>query len=189
MLDLALRFLVSQANTHLQKSTGAEVEAVNMGALVDDKGNWVQPGDTLRLALFQIEEERTLREPLPERVLVGGRELSLPPPLKLNVIVVAAARFQQYDQGLKHLSLLLTFLQAHPLFTPATHPGLPAGLDRLTAELVSWGPEQLNQMWSCMGAKHLPSVIYRLRMLWLRDSEPLGSGAPVTTIDTRLHGR
>ena len=78
---------------------------------------------------------------------------------------------------------------SHPLFTPATHPGLPAGLDRLTAELVSWGPEQLNQMWSCMGAKHLPSVIYRLRMLWLRDSEPLGSGAPVTTIDTRLHGR
>ncbi len=44
-------------------------------------------------------------------------------------------------------------------------------------------------MWACLGAKHLPSVVYRLRMVLLQDTEPVGSGAPITTIETSLHGR
>ena len=29
----------------------------------------------------------------------------------------------------------------------------------------------MNQMWACLGAKHLPSVVYRLRMVVLQDQE------------------
>jgi hypothetical protein len=44
-------------------------------------------------------------------------------------------------------------------------------------------------MWACIGAKHLPSVVYRLRLVMLQDTEPSATGAPITTIATRLHGR
>jgi hypothetical protein len=162
---------------------------VHVGPLVDDRGNWVVTMDTLRLTLFQIDEERTLREPLPERTIVGGREVVLPPPLKLNLVLLFAGRFQQYDQALRTLSHLMAFMQARPLHTPAESPGLPAGIERLALELVSYTPEQLNQMWACIGAKHLPSVVYRLRLVMLQDTEPSATGAPITTIATRLHGR
>jgi hypothetical protein len=44
-------------------------------------------------------------------------------------------------------------------------------------------------MWACLGAKHLPSVVYRLRMVVLQDVEPAGTGMPITTIATTLQGR
>jgi hypothetical protein len=44
-------------------------------------------------------------------------------------------------------------------------------------------------MWACLGAKHLPSVVYRLRMVVLQDVEPLATGAPITVIDTQLVGK
>ena len=189
VIDAALTFIAAQVNAHLLKRTGAELGAVAIGPIVDDRGNWTVPQDTTRLTLFQIDEERTLREQLPERTLVGGREVLLPPPLKLNLVVLFAGRFQQYDQALRTLSHILAFFQARPVFTPTDSPALPAGLERVAMDLVSYGPEQLNQMWACLGAKHLPSVVYRLRMVVLQDLEPAGTGAPITTIATTLQGR
>lgn len=189
MIDLALRFLADEVNAYLSKRTASALGQVEPGMLVDEKGAWAGPQDTLRLTLFQVDEERALRDPLPERVLAGPRELSLPPPLKLNLVVVFAARFQQYAQALRQLSLLLTFLQSRPLFVPEDSPGMPDGLERLSVELLSFTPEQLNQMWTCIGAKQLPSAVYRLRMVMLQDREPIATGAPITEIDAVLHGR
>lgn len=189
VIDDALNFLAAQVNAHLLKRTGAELGAVSVGPVVDDRGLWTVPLDTTRLLLFQIDEERTVREQLPERTLVGGREVLLPPPLKLNLVLLFAGRFQQYDQALRTLSHVLAFFQARPVFTPADSPALPPGIERLALDLLSYGPEQLNQMWACLGAKHLPSVVYRLRMVVLQDVEPSGSGAPITTIETTLQGR
>lgn len=189
MIDTALDFIAREVNAQLLKRTGSELGAVQPGPLVDDRGNWVVTMDTVRLTLFQIEEERTLREPLPERTIIAGREVVLPPPLKLNLVLLFAGRFQQYAQALRTLSHLLSFMHARPLFTPADSPGMPPGIERLALELLSWTPEQLNQMWACLGAKHLPSVVYRLRMVVLQDSEPSGTGLPITTIAADLRGR
>lgn len=189
MIAAALDFLAEQVNAQLLRRTGVLLGEAEAGPLADETGAWAQPLDSLRLALFQIDEERTLREPLPSRVRVGGREVAMPPPLKLNLVVVLAARFQQYGQALRSLSFALSHFQSHPLFTPADSPGLPEGIDRLAVELLSYGPEQLHQMWACFGARHLPAAVYRLRMVVLRDDEPVGTGLPITAIDTVLHGR
>jgi hypothetical protein len=189
VIDAALDFIAREVNAHLLKRTGGELGAVQVGPLVDDRGNWVVAMDTLRLTLFQIDEERMLREQLPERTIVGGREVVLPPPLRLNLVLLFAGRFQQYGQALRTLSHLMAFMQARPLHTPAESPGLPAGIERIALELLSWTPEQLNQMWACFGARHLPSVVYRMRAVTLQDSEPVGTGAPITTIAASLGGR
>ena len=189
VIDAALNFIAAEVNAHLLKRTGSELGAVDVGPIVDDRGNWVVTQDTTRLTLFQIDEERTLREQMPERTLVGGREVVLPPPLRLNLVLLFAGRFQQYDQALRTLSQILAFFQARPLFTPTDCPGMPPGLERVALDLLSYGPEQLNQMWACLGAKHLPSAVYRLRMVVLQDVEPIGTGLPITTIETTLHGR
>ena len=189
VIDTALDFIADEVNAHLRKRTGNELGAVDIGPLVDDRGNWLGPMDTMRLTLFQIDEERVLREQMPERAIVAGREVMLPPPLKLNLVLLFSGRFQQYAQALRTLSHIMGFFQARPLFTPADSPALPEGLERLALDLLSYGPEQLNQMWTCFGAKHLPSVVYRLRLVALQDMEPIGTGMPVTSIQTSLHGR
>ncbi|MEO5734493.1 MAG: DUF4255 domain-containing protein [Rubrivivax sp.] len=189
MIDTVLSFLADEVNAHLVKRTGTELGAVSVGALCDDRGLWTQAMDTTRLTLFQIDEERSTRDQVPQRTIIGGREVVLPPPLKLNLVVLFAGRFQQYDQALRTLSLILTFFQARPMFTPASSPALPEGVERVAVDLLSYGPEQMNQMWACLGAKHLPSAVYRLRTVALQDLEPTGTGAPITVIDTTLAGR
>ena len=190
MIDLALKFLSDEANGYMSRRLGLELGKLDVGPIVDvATGALAMASDTTRLTLFQIEEERVLREQLPLRQVVAGREVTLPPPIKINLIVVVAGRFQHYAEGLGRLACLLTFFQSHPLFTPAEHPAMPAGIERLSVELLNWGPDQLNQLWTCLGTKHLPCMVYRVRMLWLQDSEPQGTGAPVSGIDTRVHGR
>lgn len=189
VIDGALKLIVEEVNAYLQRRTGSGLGQVELGPLVDDKGNWLVAQDSLRLALFLIDEERTMRNPRPERVSVGSYDLVRPPPLNLNLTVVFAGRFQQYAQALRHLSHVLLFFHAHPVFTPADTPGMPADLDRLAVELVNYTPEQLNQMWACIGTKQLPAVVYRLRMVVLQETEPLGARVPITTIAAELHGR
>ena len=189
MIDVSLKFLADEANAYMQRRLDADFGNIELGPLVDDKGSWVATQNTLRMTLFQIEEERHARTQIPQQVLVNNHNVALPPPLAINLAILFSASFTTYTEGLRLLSLLLTFFQSHPLFTPAEHPGMPAGVDRLALELINYGPEQANQMWACLGAKHLPSGGYRVRMLFLQDQEPSGTGAPVREIHTRTGQR
>jgi hypothetical protein len=90
---------------------------------------------------------------------------------------------------LRYLSHVITFFQAHPSFTPDIFPGLDPRIEKLAVEMLPYGPEQLNQMWAYIGAKYLPSVVYRVRMILLQDSEPQGIGKPIATIETTLRDK
>lgn len=190
MLDVALKFLADELNAHLARRLGAAgADKALASALVDDSGKWVLPEGRLGLTLVAIDEERTLREQLPQRVLLDGNQVDLPPPLKVNLVVLLAARFNLYDQALGFLAQALTFFQAHPRFGPDTHAGLDARIESLSIEMLAYTPESLNQTWTCLGAKYLPSALYRVRMLALQDREPQAVGRPIETITTTLADR
>jgi hypothetical protein len=187
MLDLALRFLADEMNVYLERRLGAAgVGKAVASALVDDAGKWLLPENQLGLTLVAVEEERTLRAQLPQRVRVDTREIELHPPLHLNLSLLLAARFARYDQALGFLSQALTFLQAQPVFTPATHAGLDARIEKLVVEMLAYGPEQLNQTWACLGAKYLPSALYRVRLVTLQDREPRAVVRPIDEVHTLL---
>jgi hypothetical protein len=186
MLDAALKFVATEVNAHLLKRTGSLLGQVALGPVVDDTGKWVIAANTVQLTLVQVEHEHTLRNTPPERVQVGATLVLKPAPLKLNALVLFSASFANYEQALRQLSHVLTFFHVHPVFDAAEHAGLPQGLERMAVELVTYTPEQLNQLWSTLGSKHLPSAFYRLRMIMLQDSEPASTGAPITTIDAEL---
>ena len=188
MLKSAIEFLADEVNTYVKKRTGAVLNVLETGSLADDQGRWAFK-DALRLALVGVEEERTIREQVPERVLIDGRHVLLEPALKLNFVVVFAARLVNYGDSLRYLSYVMTFFQAHPAFTPDEFPGLDPRIERLAPEMLSYGPEQLNQMWAYIGTKYLPSVAYRVRMVVLQDTEPMGIVKPITEIQSALHDK
>ena len=186
MLDAALKFVAGEVNAHLLKRTGSSFGPVSLGPVVDDSGKWVIAPNTLQLTLVNVEQEPTLRNVPPERVQVGATLVLQPAALRLNTVVLFSASFSDYAQALRQLSHVLIFFQSHPVFQAELHAALPPPIERLTAELISHTPEQLNQLWTMLGGKHLPSVAYRLRLVVLQDSEPASTGAPITTIDAAL---
>lgn len=188
MLHLAVEFLRRELNGWLAQRTGSSdpFGTAVLTRIATDTGRWDIPNDRIGVALVNLEEERTVRSQVPQAAYVDGRQVIREPEVKLNLYLLFAAHFANYEQGLKQLSLVLTFFQGHPVFTPERHPGLDARIRKLGVDLISLGFEQLNQLWAFVGAKHLPSAVYRVRLVALQDDEPASVGAPITKIDATM---
>lgn len=179
MLDVALKFLQAELNSYLLVRTASDFGDVELGKPVDDSGRWAITEDHIGCSLIGIEEERALRTQLPTPTYLNGRQVLLEPDIKLNLHVLFAAYFRQYDQALKQLSHVLTFFQSHTVFTPDRNPGLDPRIEKLSVELQSLSFEQINQIWAFLGGKHLPSAAYRVRLVALQDTEPASADPPV----------
>jgi hypothetical protein len=183
MLDIALSFLRDELNSFLAIRTGSDAFAAKLSRIVDDGGKYAITLDSLALSLIHVEEERIFRAQLPSQTFVNGRQVLQEPELKLNLTVMVAANFKNYDEALKSLSLVLTFFQSNGTFVPGEYPGLDPRIEKLTTELLSLSFEQMNQMWGFIGAKLLPAVVYKVRMVIVQDTQPSDYLPPVTTIN------
>ncbi len=185
MIDVALKFLVTELNAYLVRSRGpfnSDLGKVLLGPVIDESGKWAVPENRVTATLVNVEEDRILKSQLPESVLVDHRRVVREPELKLNLHVLFAARFQDYEQALKQLSAILTFFQATPSFTRDQHPSLDVRIEKLVPELVSATFEQLNQMWAFLGGKQLPSALYKVRLVTLQDRDTPRLQPPVTSV-------
>lgn len=191
MLDIALKFLTSELNTYLStQMTSTSEEVVRMSKLVDDVGKYTFENSIAAL-IINIEEDRVFKSQTPDRIYTNGQHILLEPELKLNLHVIFAANFdvKNYDQALKYISHVLTFFQSHHAFTSVEYPALDPSIEKLTIELQSLSYEQLNQVWAFIGAKQLPSVIYKVRMVSLQSLAPTLIQPPIVEINTNLHSQ
>lgn len=188
MIDVALKFLQNELNAFLFARTGSSQGGLAFGRLVDDAGKVTVKDQSLGGALIGIDEERVLKSHLPDTVLINGRQVVLQPELKLNLTIVVVANFTTYEIALRQLSWVLTFFQSHPGFSRDRYPALDQRIERFTVELQSLTYEQTNQLWAAIGGKHLPSVVYRLRLVALQDIEPSSIQTPVTEVVSAVHG-
>lgn len=189
MLDVALRFLQDELNGSLALKTGSDAVKVLLTKVADETGKYAFAVDHIACSVVNIEEERVLKAQLPQSITRGGLQVATGPPLALNLHLLFAAHFTHYDQALNYLALILAFFQSRPAFTAEEYPALEPELGKLTMELLTLNYEQLNQIWAFVGARHLPSVMYRLRLITLQETEPSAIRPPLTTIATTLGRR
>jgi hypothetical protein len=189
MLDIVLKFLTSELNTYFStRMTSTPEEVVKMSKLVDDSGKYAFENSIIA-SIINIEEDRIFKSQTPNHVYTNGQHILLEPEIKLNLHVIFAANFdiKNYDQALKFISFVLFFFQAHSAFTSAEFPTLDQSIEKLTIELQSLSYEQLNQVWAFIGAKQLPSVIYKVRMVSLQSTVPSAIQPPIMDIFTNIH--
>lgn len=186
MLHLAADFLTKELNAWLVQRTGATFGSAALSRIATDTGRWAIADDQVGVALINVEEERSVKSQLPQAAYVDGRQVLREPDIKLNLHLLFAAHFKNYEQGLKQLSYVLTFFQAHPVFTRARYPALDPRIQKLGVDLMALGYEQLNQVWAFVGAKQLPSAVYRVRLVALQDDEPAAIQPPITAIGATL---
>ncbi len=189
MLDVALQFLRNELKSYMLARTGTESVDVKPSKIADETGKYAFDSETIGACLINIEEERTLMSQLPEYTYTNGQHVVLEPRLKLNLYVMFAANFKQYDVALKYLSLILTFFQSHPYFSSEQYPALDPRIEKLVVELQSLNYEQLNQVWTFIGGEHLPSVVYRMRMVAVQDEAQTAVQPPLTIIKSSLQSR
>jgi hypothetical protein len=124
--------------------------------------------------LINVEEERLLRAADPyARVQEDGKPSRKQPDLRLVLHVLFVARFKQYDLAWDHLAKIIEYLQSNRMFERDGYPELPAGVDKLTFELMTQSFTEQNNVWNALRTTYHPSALYRVQLVVLRDVKPV----------------
>jgi hypothetical protein len=189
MIDKALRFLTDEMNAYLDLQNGnpaGESLIVLTNVADDSSGGWAIPSQKLGVSLINIEEEKVFKEQQTQYRNINGDFEQYNPEIKLNLYMLVCANFvsengdDKYEQGLKQLSRIVSFFQGKNVFTPDNSPAMDANLRKLIVELYSYTFEQQYNFWTILGAKYLPSVLYKVRLLAYQEKRVQNANEAIT---------
>jgi hypothetical protein len=198
MIDSVLQFLTSELNLFLNQKAGTiDVKRILLSS-VSSSGTVSIPNKTLGMALMNIEEEKYAKDHRNIFRNTKGDIEARNPDLYINLYVLIYANFNDdgadssddYAEGLKQLSWVISFFQARSVFTPDVYPAmteLDSSMERLTAELFSFTFEQMHNFWSLVGASYMPSALYKIGTLTIQENELLPPPGRVETINLKPH--
>lgn len=194
MIHSALEFLTQELNAFIKLKVGDPLTArIYLSGVTNEQGIAI-PDQSLGLSLINIEEERTNKEQQSRYINSAGKMEKRNPEIQLNLYVLITANFQNklannssddYVEGLKQLSYAIAFFQSKNVFTPENSPALSGSdpnLSKIVVELYSYSFEQLYNFWSVVGAKYLPSVLYKVKTLRIQENAIQESGEPIEQI-------
>lgn len=194
MIHSALEFLTQELNGFIKLKVGDPLTTrIFLSGVTNEQGIAI-PDQSLGISLINIEEERTNKEQQSRFINAVGKMEKRNPEIQLNLYVLITANFQNkqannssddYVEGLKQLSYAIAFFQSKSVFTPENSPalsGFDPNLSKIVVELYSYSFEQLYNFWSVVGAKYLPSVLYKVKTLLIQENAIQESGEPIEQI-------
>jgi len=201
MIHTSLSFLTQQINENLQiRTDDYTTDRIFLTSVATESGGIVIPPSSLGLSLINIEEERHFKDQKTTVLNENGITETMNPEIKINLFILISANFQDTDnldssddyvEGLKQLSYVISFFQSKNVFTPGNSPAMTGAdpkLKKLIVELYSYSFEQLYNFWSVVGTKYLPSVLYRVRMIRFQEKAVKSTALPIEKIGINSHG-
>ncbi|HZH71373.1 MAG TPA: DUF4255 domain-containing protein [Mariniphaga sp.] len=158
----------------------------NIGEILSNSNN-VSDSDII-MSLINLEENRVSRDP--QNYVKEGSEFRLKnPAINLNLSVLFTPyRPEGYGLSIQSLQEVIEFFQKKHLFDHLNTPDLHPGIEKLILEMVSLNFEQLQQLWSMLGGKYQPSIIYKIRMVTI-DSVSSDGSKPINEIETNYYAK
>lgn len=165
MIYNALNYVSQQLNEYLMLQFSAQDKRAILGSIVDETGAVpIENHNKIILSLVNIEHE-TVRQYAVAQQYVGDKHISQNLPYDFNLDVLVTSLFTNYNESLKFLSEAIYFFQAKHVFTHENSPGLDPRLQKLTFELIKINYSEMHNLWTALGSKYLPSVLFKVRML------------------------
>ena len=168
MITQALTYISGKINTTFFTPGGSPRVILGNVATLNDPGS---SESNVLLSLVNIEEEVMLRNP--ENFFKRDfNTVYKNPPMHVNITIMFGA-YQPNENGLgtnyegsiSKIQKVIGFYQRNSIFERVNFPDLPAGIEKLTFELINLNLEQLHHLWSMLGGKYIPSVAYKMRMV------------------------
>jgi len=192
MISESLTFLSTEINKFLNQKLGQTTDPRlvlgNIAKAVDGDSASNPLNNRIILSLINIEEDKVskVRE---NYTKTASNIIYKNPPILANLYILIAANFSTYADNLKMVAYIMQFFQSQNYFTPITHPALDAKILQLNADLFTLNFEQINHVWSTLGGKYLPSVMYKVRQVTLEDENAVETeGKWIEEIITKTTG-
>ena len=173
MIDKALIFIRDVLNQELKLSLELEDEPVVVSSLINPDGSPAASAENkIVISIINLEHETAVKsrqDYYREASDTGFGQVR--PPVYLNVYLLISANYDSgnYLEANKRLSKVISTFQGHSYYTKQAYPSMQKPLEKLTFELYNLPINELSHIWSGIGAKYVPSVIYKVRMLNLQE--------------------
>ncbi len=163
MIVEALSCVTREMNDYFKNKLNLSEDKVILSAIMNQDGTIAIQGENkVVITLINIEREHSINN----NVLIDPKgTLTAPVYINLEIMVSAYFTAANYAESLHFISWVISFFQQKYLFTHSNTPGLDPSIEKLLFEIVNTNPEMLNITWATLGAKYMPSLIYKMRML------------------------
>ena len=183
MINAAISHLAAQLNQQFKNNFQLIEDVVLVSSLMELDGS-VTPNANNKLVLTLVNIEK---DTMPVHTGAAARSrddrfLQYAPPLYLNLYLMMSANFGagNYTEALKYISQAIGFFQQRPVFDQHNSPGLDKRIDKLVLDIENLAIPDLNNLWSLMGGRYLPSMFYKVRMITV-DARAIAGQLPVIT--------
>ena len=174
MIDTALIYIRDLLNEHFRNEFTISENKVVLSNIVKNDGSAAQNVDgKIVFFLISLDEESTLKNSINRSPgNDSGSFASRTSPLHLNLQLLFCSNFDSnvYSEGLSYLSSLIRFFHANKIITLDHLNNSSQKLRRLSFELCKLDYDQLSHLWSAVGSKLMPSVVYKVAMVVLDDA-------------------
>jgi hypothetical protein len=175
MINESLKFLAEEVNRYLNLKipnptlTQPRLVVSNI-AFANDANASVEPkiDDRAVLTLVNVEEDKVAKQQ-EHYSKTDTSTVYKNPPLYLNFYILFAMNRTNYGDSLRFLGHIIQFFQHQFVFTPVSHPGLDSKIQRLVVDLHNMSFEQSNHLWSVLGGKYFPSIMYKVRQVTMNE--------------------
>lgn len=142
----------------------AEDKAIVSNIAGVQSGSDPEFSDKLLLTLAHLNVEYALFNQH-GKVSNGEQFNRVPSPLTFNADLLFSASSNNYEESLKLLSDTIAFFQANHFYDATNSSGLPQGVQKLSLSVLDLDYHESSQLWSRLGAKYVPSILYRMRLV------------------------
>ncbi|WP_286756103.1 MULTISPECIES: DUF4255 domain-containing protein [Roseivirga] len=165
MIKESLKYIATELDDFLKRKYNSQESRVQLGAILDQGGAIPEENrNKVLVTLVNLEHETTTNTTLHGRVNSGKLDQYYPP-LSFNMNILFSGLFNQYEESLKFISDTIYFFQAKPIFNAQNSPNLDSRVLQLTLEVLKLNSNETYNLWSSMGAKYVPSIVFKVRML------------------------
>ena len=181
MIDVLLIHIRDLLNQYFKNQYGFTENKVVVSNLLDNSGSTpVELEDRMVCFLLSLEEEPALKNKSARSPGSVSAFLDKSSPLYLHLQLFFCANFKSknYLEGLNYLSQTISFFHQNRIINPGTVPGLSKRVEKITFDLCTLSYDNLSQIWSAIGAKILPSAVYKVGMV-IFDDTPVRGIIPV----------
>lgn len=171
--------IVTAVNTEI---TGVPIVELANIATLNDGDEFLSSKSSIILSIVNIEEDKILKnQTLYKNYIQTSDSIEKYKNSTQNIVLSLLFTSYNIDQskyteGIDKLEVVIRYFQNKRVFywqAPNLLEDLPESdsYDKLIFEMVSLKKDQLNQMWSYLGAKYMPSVLYQVQMISIQAEE------------------
>ena len=173
MIAKALTFISNFLNKEIKMNYGIDEDRVMVSSLINPDGSVSDNIENkIIISVINLEHETTVKS---ANTYISGNTNNfgkIAPPVYLNLYLLVSANYDSgnYLEALKMLSSVIGIFQSNTYFTKQINPDMPAPLDKLTFEIFNLPINELSHIWSGIGAKYVPSILYKVRMITMQEN-------------------